>query len=83
MSVSANDLDALAELISAAWPDRLEGVILHEELELGEGGLGLDSVDAFELLVACEERWGRPMTEDLLKSDPLTVGLVIEHFAAA
>jgi acyl carrier protein len=83
MSVSANDLDAVAELISATWPDRLEGVILQQELELGEGGLGLDSVDAFELLVACEERWGRPMTEDLLKSDPLTVGLVVEHFAAA
>ena len=83
MPVSAQDLDALAELISTTWPDRLEGVTLDQELELGEGGLGLDSVDAFELLVACEERWGRPMTEDLLKSDPLTVGLVVEHFAAA
>ena len=38
------------------------------------GGLGLDSVDLLELLIACEHELGRQLPTDLLVDEAMTVG---------
>ena len=54
---------------------------LADELPLGEGGVGLDSIAIVELLLEGEERWDVAVL-DLIEGPPLRVGDVVEHFAA-
>jgi acyl carrier protein len=54
---------------------------LADELRLGTGGLGLDSIAMVELLLDCEQRFGI-QTADLLEGAPLTVGRLIAHLRA-
>lgn len=49
---------------------------LGDDVPLGEGGLGLDSIALLELILACEERFGLPPSPELLAA-PLTVGRLI------
>jgi acyl carrier protein len=53
---------------------------LTDDLPLGEGGVGLDSIAVVELLLEGEERWGVPVL-DLIEGPPLRIGDVVEHFA--
>lgn len=55
---------------------------LPEDLRLGPGGLGLDSISLAELLLDCERRFGLPSSAGLLAGPPLTVGLLISHVRA-
>jgi acyl carrier protein len=68
------------ELIVAAWPYRFNPADLRDDASLGEDGLGLDSVEVVEVLLACEEVFGRPVTEELFTNAPLTIALVADHF---
>lgn len=54
---------------------------LADELQLGTGGLGLDSIAMVELLLDCERRFG-VQTLDLLEGAPLTVGRLAAHLRA-
>jgi acyl carrier protein len=56
---------------------------LPDELRLGTGGLGLDSISLVELLLDCERRFGLPHPVDLLEGPPLTLGSLIAHVRAA
>ena len=54
-------------------------------MSLGEGGLGLDSIEIVELILLCEERAGIAISraEELLETGPLTIASLIAHLAAA
>lgn len=52
---------------------------LDDDLAIGSGGLGLDSVGIVELLIACEKRFGIGFPAELLEGTPLTVGRLVEH----
>ena len=56
---------------------------LPDELQLGEGGLGLDSIALVELLLECERLFRLPPPLALLDGPPLTVGLLAEHVRAS
>ncbi len=61
------------------WRDRP----ISAELRLDDAGLGLDSVDLLELLVACERELGRELPGDLLLDDAMTVGDLIAKLQGA
>lgn len=52
---------------------------LEDDLPLGSGGLGLDSIGIAELLLECGERFGIPVPAELLALEPLTVGRLAAH----
>jgi acyl carrier protein len=54
---------------------------LPEDLDLGPGGLGLDSISLVELLLMCEDRFGMAFPSTLLDGGPLTVGRLARHVA--
>ncbi len=56
---------------------------LPDDLRLGSGGLGLDSIALVELLLDCEQRFGIPRPAELLEDEPLTVGRLVAHVRAA
>jgi acyl carrier protein len=58
------------------------GTCLDEELPLGADGLGLDSIAIAEILLECEERFGRSCGH-LLESDGLTIARLARHLGAA
>ncbi|MEA2600259.1 MAG: hypothetical protein QOF89_1251 [Acidobacteriota bacterium] len=67
-------LDLLRSRAPLAW-----GGALPDELRLGTGGLGLDSIAMVELLLDCERRFGITVAAELLEGAPLTVGRLIAH----
>lgn len=73
------------DTLAALWPGRFDGIALGHELPLGDGGLGLDSIDIVELLVRCEDRLGlsgNPADAALL-AEEVTLGRLVDHLAAA
>ncbi len=77
MKTGAQIEDAVLDLLRSRAPLAGNGV-LPEDLRLGAGGLGLDSIAMVELLLDCERRFGVPAT-GLLEGAPLTVGRLIAH----
>lgn len=73
---------AIREHLQSAWPHRFRPEQLADETSLGSDGLGLDSVELVELVVACEELTGRASTQRLLEETPLTIRRLAEHFVA-
>lgn len=65
--------EEIGSIILTIWPGRFEAGSLQPEVILGEGGLGLDSVEIAELLIACEDQLGARIEEDLLEFQPLTI----------
>lgn len=61
------------------WQDRP----LSPELRLDDAGIGFDSVDLLELLLACERELGREMAPDLLLDDAMTLGDLIAKLQGA
>ena len=60
---------------------------LADELRLGPGGLGMDSIALVELLLDCEKRFGIRSGSwnpaEFLEGPPLTVGRLVAHLRAA
>ena len=73
--------DAIAKL----WPDRFDERQLGDSVSLGDGGLGLDSIEIVELVLDSAERVGVPGydADELLDAGPVTLGRLIDHLAAA
>ncbi|HEY0556116.1 MAG TPA: phosphopantetheine-binding protein [Thermoanaerobaculia bacterium] len=73
--------EALGEILRARSP-LARNRALANDLPLGAGGLGLDSIALVELLLDCEARFGgRPA--DLLTGPPLTIGSLLACLRAA
>jgi acyl carrier protein len=74
---------AVREIIEATWPQRFAPGQVRDDTPLGEDGLGLDSVEVVEVILACEEQAGRRATEALFAALPLTPGRIARHFASS
>ena len=68
------------DILMAIWPARFASDKPEDETPLGEDGIGLDSVEIAEFLMACEDRSGVGITEELFAVPSLTVGRVKEYF---
>ncbi len=75
--------EAVRELLRSRAPLARERAELPDDLRLGSGGLGLDSIALVELLLDCEQRFGIPRPVELLEGEPLTVGRLVTHVRAA
>ena len=73
------------EILDSLWPGRFGHDLPPLDVPLGEGGLGLDSIEIVELVLNCEERAGLPpgQAEALLEEGVPTVGRLIEHLTWA
>jgi acyl carrier protein len=70
------------EVLNLLWPGRFGDVTkLPDEESLASDGLGLDSIEIVELVLACQSRAGVPAdrAEELLEAGPLTIGGLIDH----
>jgi acyl carrier protein len=71
-------LAILRQQLPSYWRERP----LPPELRLDDTGVGLDSVDLLELLLACERELGCVLPPDLLLDDAMTVGGLIAKLQA-
>jgi acyl carrier protein len=82
MDLETSIRDAVRDLLRSRAPHRLFAdppADLPDDLRLGPGGLGLDSIAVVELLLDCEQRFGVPPMGllGLLGDAPLTVGRLV------
>ena len=70
------------EIILTSWPHRFSSEQLRNDVSLGSDGLGLDSVEVAEVLLACEERSGVAATSELFETIPLAIDHVADYFAS-
>jgi acyl carrier protein len=74
--------DSVRDLLLARSPLAAKPAGLPDDLPLGAGGLGLDSIALAELLLECEARFGLATAAELLAGPPLTVGRLVAHVRA-
>ena len=79
VSDHAKSVLAVAQIILTRWPQRFGPEQLHADAILGEEGLGLDSIEIAEVVLACEDMGGAPASAELFSVQPLTLGRVAEH----
>ncbi|HJX29416.1 MAG TPA: phosphopantetheine-binding protein [Thermoanaerobaculia bacterium] len=75
--------EAVSRLVGSRAPLAQGLAELPDDLRLGPGGLGLDSIALVELLLDCEQRFGIPRPVGLLEGEPLTIGRLVDHVRAA
>ena len=78
----ATKASLVKDAVDSLWPARFgDGAPLQEDEPLGDGGLGLDSIEIVELVLACLSRAGLPASraDALLEAGPLTIGSLIDH----
>jgi len=71
----------LREVILTTWPGRFHAAELSDAVPLGSEGLGLDSVEIVEVLLASEDEVGIEAGPSLVKLSPLTIAQVADHLA--
>lgn len=72
------------DTVATLWPRRFEPEHLTDDAPLD--GLGLDSIDVVELLLACEDRLGVTTSSsrrEALFAAPVTLQRLVDHLAAA
>ncbi|HWM95382.1 MAG TPA: acyl carrier protein [Thermoanaerobaculia bacterium] len=83
--------EAVRSLVRSRAPLARSRAELADDLPLGAGGLGMDSIALVEVLLDCEQRFGMRSGScsggwkpaDLLQGPPLTVGRLVAHVRAA
>lgn len=76
-------LDQVLAIVRRHLPSYWQDRPLSPELRLDDAGIGFDSVDLLELLVACERELGREMPPDLLLDDAMTIGDLVAKLQGA
>lgn len=82
--------ETVRELVRSRAPLARAHAELADDLRLGPGGLGMDSIALVELLLDCEQRFGFRAGScsgswkpgELLEGPPLTVGRLVAHVRA-
>lgn len=72
---------AVRQIITERWPQRFEPDHLEEDRVLGADGLGLDSIEIAEVVLACEDLGVVAATPELFAPGPLTIERLAEHFS--
>jgi hypothetical protein len=72
---------AVYRVLVTRWPGRFRREQLADDVSLGSGGLGLDSIEIVEVLLACDDNGGAGTAriEELLEGGPITIGRLIDH----
>jgi acyl carrier protein len=83
MGVESGIDEAVRDLVRSRASLAQERSDLPDDLRLGAGGLGLDSIALVELLLDCEKRFGVPRVAELLAGPPLTLGHLVAHVRSA
>ena len=78
----AQTVIAVRQIITERWPQRFEPDHLDEDCVLGADGLGLDSIEIAEVVLACEDLGSPRASAELFEAGPLTIGKVAEHFCS-
>ena len=76
----------VSDVVDSLWPGRFGNIgRLPQDEPLGDGGLGLDSIEIVELVLACLSRAGLPgsRADALLEAGPLTIAGLIDHLGEA
>jgi acyl carrier protein len=76
-------VDTVRDVVLSRWPGRFAREALDDTAPLGEDGLGLDSIELVEVVVACEDLSGTTATDELIKQEPLTIRAIVEHLGQA
>ena len=82
MTERAQIATTVRELILTSWPQRFTPEQLDDSALLGEGGLGLDSIELAELILGCEERCDARAGEALFTARRLTIAVIADHLSA-
>jgi acyl carrier protein len=75
--------DEVRDLVRGRAPLARGAAELPDELRLGSGGAGLDSITLVELLLDCARRFAVPAPVELLDGVPLTIGSLVAGVRAA
>ena len=75
--------EAVRDLIRRRAPGVAAAAELSDDLRLGSGGAGLDSITVVELLLDCAQHFVVPVPVELLDGAPLTVGRLVAGVRAA
>jgi acyl carrier protein len=78
MTSSARIAAGVQEILRSRTPHVFTGDPAENQLLLGGGGLGLDSIALAEVLLECEQRFGVSAIS-LLDGEPITVGRLMVH----
>jgi acyl carrier protein len=78
----AQTVIAVRQIITERWPQRFAPDQLDEDRVLGADGLGLDSIEIAEVVLACEDLGGPQASPELFEAGPLTIGKLAEYFCA-
>lgn len=68
----------LLQMLRNHVPAALSAEEIAQEVPLGTGGLGMDSVAVVMLLLECETRWGVAFPAEMLEQ-PLTIDRMVRH----
>lgn len=71
--------ETVRDLVRSRSPLARAHAELAEDLRLGAGGLGMDSIALVELLLDCEQCFGTGSPVDLLEGPPLTIGRLVAY----
>jgi acyl carrier protein len=78
VAMASDPVDELHRILSNRFRVPKPGE-LHDDLDLGPSGFGLDSISLIELLIVCEDYFGCPFPYTLFDDGPLTVGRLVVH----
>jgi acyl carrier protein len=71
----------IRHLLVSVWPECFCERELRGETPLGDEGLELDSVEIAEFVIACADRFGVTIGDDLFTRLPSTIGVLGAYFA--
>lgn len=78
----AQTVIAVSQIIAERWPQRFAPDQFDAERVLGADGLGLDSIEIAEVVLACEDLGGPQARPELFEAGPLTIGKLAEYFCS-
>jgi hypothetical protein len=70
-------------ILASRMPVACRGMVSSRAQRLGAQGLGFDNVTLAGILLECERHFDMPFPASLLDGEPVTIGRLADHAAAA